>query len=280
MKKYLELMRVKHWIKNLLVFLPVVCGKIFNINSLFEVLISFLAFSFMTSFIYIVNDIRDIDKDRKHPRKKKRPLPSGKIKISTAIFIAVLMLVVSILLNTLLTNSIFNLSLVFLLIYMLTNILYSFGLKDVVIIDVFILSLGFLLRVYYGASIVDIEVSNWLFLTILTASLFLGLGKRKKEYFNNKDSRKVLNFYDGNFLDKFQYIFLALTFVFYSLWAMEQSIEYMFLTIPILMIIFMKYCLIIEKGDEGDPITILYHDKFLFLLCGLYGLIMLILLVI
>lgn len=280
MKKYLELIRVKHWIKNLLVFLPVVCGKIFNVNSLFEVLIAFFAFSFMTSFIYIINDIRDIDKDRKHPRKKKRPLPSGKIKLGTAIFVACLMLVVSILLNALLTNSIFNLSLVFLLIYMVSNILYSFGLKDIVIIDVFILSLGFLLRGYYGASVVNIEVSNWLFLTILTASLFLGLGKRKKEYFNNKDSRKVLSDYDGNFLDKFQYIFLALTFVFYSLWAMEHEVKYMFLTIPILMIIFMKYCLIIEKSDEGDPITILYHDKFLFLLCGLYGLIMLVLLVI
>ena len=280
MKKYLELIRIKHGVKNLLVFLPVICGRVFNFNSLFDVLISFFAFSFMTSFIYIVNDIRDIDKDKKHPRKKKRPLPSGRIRVGTAIFVAFLMLIFSVLLNMFLTSSIYNLSLVFLLIYMVSNILYSFGLKDVVIIDVFILSLGFLLRVYYGASIVDIEVSNWLFLTILTASLFLGVGKRKKEYFNNKDSRKVLSDYDGNFLDKFQYIFLSLTFVFYSLWAMEQSIKYMFLTIPILMIIFMKYCLIIEKSDDGDPITILYQDKILFLLCGLYGLVMLVLMVI
>ena len=86
--------------------------------------------------------------------------------------------------------------------------------------------------------------------------------------------------YNEAFLDKFQYLTLGLMLVFYSLWTMEQNINYLVFTIPIVIIIFMKYCLIIEKSDEGDPTTILYQDKFLLLLCGIYGIIMLVLLMV
>ena len=148
------------------------------------------------------------------------------------------------------------------------------------ILDIVLLATGFILRVYYGSSIVGVSVSNWLFLTILNASLFLGLGKRKKELINNKESRKVLAEYNEAFLDKFQYLSLCLTIVFYSLWTIEQSVKYMYLTIPLLIIIFMKYSLNIEKNDEGDPTTILYQDKSLLILCGIYGIIMLVLLMV
>ena len=278
--KYLQLVRIKHWIKNFLIFIPMICGGVVNIENLLQTLLAFLSFSFMTSFIYIINDVRDIEKDKLHPRKKNRPLASGKIKKNTAIYIAVIMLILSILFNILLTDKILSLSLYFLIAYMIINMAYSFGLKNVAIIDVVLLASGFIIRVYYGAAIVELEVSNWLFLTILNASLFLGLGKRKKELINNKDSRKVLKEYNEEFLDKFQYLCLGLMLVFYSLWTIEQKIEYLFLTIPIIMIIFMKYCLVIEKSDEGDPITILYQDKFLLGLCGFYGIVMLILLVV
>lgn len=215
-----------------------------------------------------------------HPRKKNRPLPSGKIKKSTAIYIAVLMIIFAIIINTLINNSIINNSLYFLLVYVVINLGYSFGLKNVAILDIVLLATGFILRVYYGSSIVGVSVSNWLFLTILNASLFLGLGKRKKELINNKESRKVLAEYNEAFLDKFQYLTLGLMLVFYSLWTMEQNINYLVFTIPLVLIIFMKYCLIIEKSDEGDPTTILYQDKSLLILCGIYGIIMLVLLMV
>ena len=229
MKKYLELIRIKHWIKNILIFLPV---------------------------------------------------PSGKITKKKAIIIAIIMLVLSIIINIVITKEIINLSLGLLVLYMLINIVYSFGLKDIAIIDIILLAAGFILRVYYGASIVNIEVSNWLFLTILNAALFLGLGKRKKEFKNNKNSRKVLEDYTEEFLDKFQYMTLTLMLIFYSLWTIEQNIKYLTLTIPLIIVIFMKYCLIIEKGDEGDPVTVLFQDKILFGLCSIYGIVMLALLVI
>lgn len=274
MKDYIKLIRIKHWIKNILIFIPLICSGLLNYNNVQLCIGAFLSFSFSSSFIYIINDIRDIEKDKLHPRKKRRPLPSGAIKKSTAICIATIMIVLSITMNILINNSFVNVPLYYLLAYIIINIAYSLGLKNVVIVDIIILTSGFVLRVYYGASIINVDVSNWLFLTIMFSSLFLGLGKRKKELVNNKESRKVLKEYNESFLDKFQYLSLCLTMVFYSLWTIEQNIKYLYLTIPILMVIFMKYCLNIEKNDEGDPTTILYQDKLLIYLCLIYGLIM------
>lgn len=280
MKKYLELIRAKHWIKNILIFIPLLCSNEINRNNIIKIILAFFAFSFATSFVYILNDIKDIEKDKLHPRKCKRPLPSGKIKKSIAIYIAIIMITLSIIINCFINKNILNISLYLLLSYIIINVFYSLGLKNIAIIDVILLASGFVIRVYYGAAINDIEVSNWLFLTILNASLFLGLGKRKKELVKNKESRKVLEEYNKDFLDKFQYIELALTLVFYSLWTMEQNTKFLVFTIPIVIIIFMRYCLIIEKSDEGDPTTILYQDKMLILLSLIYIIIMFVLLII
>lgn len=279
MNDYLKLIRVKHWVKNILIFIPLICSGLVTYSNVISCIEAFFAFSFASSFIYIINDIRDIEKDKLHPRKKNRPLPSGKIKKSTAIYIAVLMIILAITINTIINNNFLNISLYFLLGYIIINICYSMGLKNIAIIDIVLLASGFVIRVYYGASIINVDVSSWLFLTIMSASLFLGLGKRKKELINNKESRKVLQEYNEAFLDKFQYLSLALTIVFYSLWTIEQSIKFLYLTIPLLIIIFMKYSLNIEKNDEGDPTTVLYQDKLLMGLCLIYGFIMLVLLV-
>lgn len=270
-KAYLELIRVKHWIKNLLVFLPAVCARKFGLDVFSSLLLGFFAFSFLTSFVYVINDVRDIEKDKAHTRKKKRPLPSGRVGKAEAIILAIVMLVGSFTLQYFASTEVFGLSLVFLLSYAVINIGYSFGLKNVAIVDVALLSAGFILRVYYGAAIVDVAVSSWLFLTILSASVFLALGKRKKELATNGASvRKVLNEYNMEFLDKFTAVFLALIFVFYSLWAIEQGNMYFTMTVPLVMAIFMKYSLDMEKSDEGDPTTIIYSDKILLVCCAAY----------
>lgn len=278
MSNYIKLIRVKHWIKNFLIFIPLICSKMVNEINIINVFLGFFSFSLLSSFIYIVNDIRDIQKDRMHPTKKNRPLASGKVKKSTAIFIAIILFIGSIVINSCIHMSFLNVSLYFLLAYFLINIFYSFGLKNIAIIDVALLTSGFVIRVYYGASIIGVEVSDWLFLTIMNASLFLGLGKRKKEIQTSKTTRNVLKYYNESFLDKFQYVALGLAIVFYSLWAIEQEIQLMYLTIPLIIMIFMRYCLIIESSDEGDPTTILYKDKSLILLVIIYGLSMLYLL--
>ena len=278
--KYLKLIRIKHWVKNILIFIPLICSGLINYQNTLACIGGFFAFCFASSFIYVINDIRDIEKDKLHPTKKNRPLASGKIKKPIAICIAVLMLILSISINILINNNVFNISLYILLSYIIINILYSFGLKNIAIVDILLLASGFILRVYYGAAIINVEVSDWLFLTILSGSLFLGLGKRKKELITSEKSRKVLQEYNEAFLDKFQYVTLGLMLVFYSLWVIEQDIKYLSFTIPLIIIIFMRYCLIIEKSDEGDPTTILYQDKFLIVLSLIFGISMIFFLVI
>lgn len=280
MKNIINLIRVKQWIKNLLIFIPLICSKNISYSNVLNTILGFLAFSCAASFIYIVNDIKDIEKDRLHERKKNRPIASGKVKIKTAFLISLILLVISILLNTYLKNSFFNNTLLLLLTYIIINMAYSHGLKNIAIVDVILLSTGFLLRIFYGASIINVEVSNWLFLTILNASLFLGFGKRRKEMETNKESRKVLKEYTKEFINKFQYLTLTLMLVFYSLWSIEQTNKYLVYTIPLLMVIFMYYCLLLEKEPEGDPTTILFQNKGLFFVCIVYALLMLLLFII
>lgn len=224
----------------------------------------------MCSVIYIINDIKDVEDDKKHPTKKNRPIASGKVSVSQATILLIVLLIGSLLINFL-NIRVFNGSFILLLSYLILNLLYSYKLKSIAIIDVFILSFGFVIRVFYGASLIGVEVSHWLFLTILSAALFLSIGKRKKEFENAKKARKVLKKYTYDFLDKFQYIFLTSLFIFYSLWTIEQKQKLLVWSIPMLIIIFMKYSLNVETSDNGDPTTILYNDKMLLVLCFIYS---------
>ena len=140
MKKYLQLIRIKHWIKNILIFIPVVCGGILTVNNFLIILLGFLVFSFASSFIYIINDIKDIELDLLHNRKKERPLAKGIIKKRNAMVLALIMLIVSLVINYVITGSIFNLSNYILIAYIIINILYSFYFKKIVIVDVLLLS--------------------------------------------------------------------------------------------------------------------------------------------
>ena len=152
MKNYLKLLRIKHWLKNGLILLPLFFGKsIFNLNKIYSVLIAFIIFSFISSIVYIINDINDIHADRNHPKKKNRPLASGKVSIKNAILVLILLMILSISLIIYLYNKTTNIFIILIpLLYLILNILYSTKLKHIPIIDVAILVSGFVLRVYYG----------------------------------------------------------------------------------------------------------------------------------
>ncbi len=157
---------------------------------------------------------------------------------------------------------------IYLIIYFILNIGYSCGLKNIPIFDLFILVSGFILRVLFGGVILNVNVSDWLFLTVLAASLFLAIGKRRNEMINHesKETRKVLKFYTVDFLDKNMYMSMGLAISFYSLWAIEHEREFMIWTIPLVIMICMKYSLDLEGDSEGDPISVILGDKLIFLL--------------
>ena len=284
MKKYLKLIRINHWIKNILVFLPLFfSGKIFDTSLLCTCIIAFFIFSFSSSTVYIINDIFDIENDKLHPIKKDRPLASGNVSIKNAICLIIifLILIASGLIYLYLTAK--NILIIFIpIIYIVLNILYSKGLKNIAILDVLILVSGFVLRVIFGGLSVNIVTSKYLYLMIIFGSYYLSFGKRRGEIVkNDTKSRKVLTKYSKSFLEKNMYVAYTLTIVSYTLWCVDPEVitrignDYMFLTIPILITILQLYSLDIEKDSFADPVDIILSDKTLFITGILYIIIML-----
>ena len=270
MKKYIKLLRVKHYIKNGLLFIPLFfSGEFFcDMSRIKNLLLAFLAFSFMASVVYIINDINDVEKDRNHAVKRKRPIASGEVSIKKAIMIAGILFLLSIILNFGATSTLINYGCMYILLYGAINVLYSTKIKEYPIIDVVFLAAGFLIRVLYGAFVSQVRVSNWLLLTVIVFSLDMGLGKRRNELIKQKEkiTREVLKYYPYEFLDKMMQMFMTLGIVFYSLWTLNVSSETMehnqfMWTVPIVIFICMKYTLIVEGDSYGDPVDVLLSDK-------------------
>lgn len=275
MKKYLKLIRVHHYIKNFLIFAPLIFSvNLFEGSLLLPSVLGFFAFSLISSVVYIINDIRDAEKDRLHPTKCKRPIASGEITIPAAITVAAVLFAASLIINRFASSSLTGVC--YLILYLGLNVAYSLWLKDKPIIDIAILASGFLIRVLYGSAVTGIEVSNWLYLTVISAAFYFSLGKRRNEVakFGSNSTRKVLKYYSKNFLDKNMYVFLALINTFYALWTMDVGNEHpvpLVWTVPIVMLICMKYSLSIETDSDGDPVEVLLHDKMLLILCLIYA---------
>ena len=207
-------------------------------------------------------------------KKKNRPLAAGKITKVQAYIIIVVLLIICILgsIYFLKDNTV---SYLIIIIYMVINICYSIKLKNIPIIDITILAIGYLLRIMYGASIICVPVSNWLYLTVLSASFYMAMGKRRNEILeigSNSNTRDVLKYYNTQFLDKNMYMFLGLAITFYSLWCMDimnnisNRINIMY-TIPFIIILAMKYSFNIEKKESGDPVEVILEDKIIIMLC-------------
>ena len=283
MIKYLKLFRVKHYIKNILIFLPLLFSHQFkNINLILSVFIAFISFSLLCSAIYIFNDIKDKDLDSKHPKKKFRPIASGEVSVQKAYIFHFLLYFLSnmiILLNN--NNNLYQL--IILNIYYFINIIYSIKLKNIPIIDITCIMVGFLLRVILGCLVVNVLISSWLYLTIISFSYYLALSKRRNEMLKiGKTTRSVLIAYNKNFLDKMMYVFLTSTIVFYSLWCANISsvlINLYLISIPILLLIIMQYSLIIENNSYGNPVDVIFENKLLLLTIILYSLYMFLILI-
>lgn len=258
-----------HYIKNLLIFIPLICsGQLFTSGALRNVIFAFLSFCFTSSAVYFINDINDIKNDRNHPVKCKRPIAAGMISKRAAVIFTIVLISAAILFEALC----FKLSAsLLLLLYFVLNILYSSGLKNIPLLDVTILVSGFLIRTVFGSMVTGISISNWLYLVVISTSFYFGFGKRKNELLRQKDNntRSVIKNYPLSFLEKNMYVCMALDFIFYALWTVDKNTVALYQnskliwTVPIVMIIFMKYSLTIEGNSDGDPVEVLLHDKVL-----------------
>ncbi len=267
LKDYIKLIRVKHWIKNLLIFFALVFnGQLFNMVALGKVCVVFVIFSLVASSIYVINDIKDREKDRKHEKKCNRPIASGRVSVKSAITLTIILLVMALILIILCNLNVYAAGLI--VIYFLLNLAYSLGLKNIPLVDLSILVTGFVIRVMVGGIAVGIAISNWLFLTVLSLSFYLGLGKRRGEIIKNgTKARAVLQYYSKDYLDKNMIMFLSMTIIFYSLWVIGGNVyvsdNLLIWTIPLIIVILMKYNMDIDSTADGDPIEVVFSDKIL-----------------
>lgn len=274
--KCLKLLRINHWTKNLLIFFPLIFNRSLLEQELFlQIVNGWCLFSILSSMIYIFNDIRDVENDKLHPIKCRRPLPSGQISIREAwmIFAFLLLMLAVLLIYRRNQNDVF-----YLLLYFVLNVGYSIGLKNIPLVDIVILSVGFFVRIFYGGRVSGIPISDWMFLTVLSAACYFSFGKRRNELRQyGCQSRQILLRYSCDFLDKSMQLFLGLTIVFYSLSCVDKDTSVaqagvnLAWSVPVVLVICLRYNLLLEnEGCDGDPVEVVLADKWLLFLIGCY----------
>jgi len=276
MKAIIRLIRVRHWVKNLFLFIPsFFAGHLFKSEELLMVGFGALAFSFVASGVYVINDYRDRFVDRQHPTKKLRPIASGEVGAITAWILIGLLVSAGLIMAATLEIVFFYI----LLGYFVMNLGYSFGLKHIPILDLFIVSLGFLLRVYSGGVIADLPITHWLSLMILLLSLFLIIAKRRDDILINAKNgnviRKSTESYNLDFINSCITLLSAVVIVAYIMYTVSPEVterfdsDYLFITTIFVIAGIMRYLQIIfVENKSGSPTKIFLKDKFILITIG------------
>ncbi|HEV9036336.1 MAG TPA: decaprenyl-phosphate phosphoribosyltransferase [Puia sp.] len=268
---YLRLLRPKDWAKNLFLFLPLFFGReIFNIEKLLNVALGFVAFSCIASSIYIINDYRDREDDRKHPVKCKRPLASGAVSPSSALVICGALILAGFALAWILREKFF----VVLAIYFLLNLAYCLGLKAISVLDIMILAAGFVLRIKAGSVISYVPLSEWIIIMVFLLAVFMAVGKRRDDVLlklsSGTDMRKSIKGYNLEFLNILLAFVCAVIVVAYLMYTMSPTTiantgsSRLYYTCIFVLAGIMRYLQIIYiSTDSGSPTKILYKDRFI-----------------
>ena len=266
-KQLLITMRPKQWTKNLFIFVALLFDlKLFDLTYVARTVAAFILFCILSGSVYLINDLTDVEKDRQHPVKRNRPLASGKLSRSWALGAAVVLPTIALALSFLLDPGFGLIGLV----YFVMQLAYSFGLKNVVIVDVLIIAAGFVLRVAAGSVVAEAErFSPWLYVCMSLLALFLGFAKRRNELAVLGDSalghRKVLQEYTPELLDQMMALVTSSLVIAYSLYTFSAenlpSNKSMMLTIPFGLYSIFRYLYLIHQRDlGGSPEEILIGD--------------------
>jgi 4-hydroxybenzoate polyprenyltransferase len=275
----LKTMRPKQWLKNAIIFAALVFDRqLLRPEPFLRTLAGFLLLCALSSAVYVFNDLADIEKDKLHPKKRTRPLASGQLSRQVALVVAIALPLVALPLSFALDWR-FG---VIAIIYLVSNVLYSFRLKHVVIVDVMILALGYLLRVGAGVVLITVErFSPWLYLCITLLALFMGFGKRRGEFVLMKSDlragRRVLQDYSLPFLDELINLVSTALVMAYSLYTFSApnlpDNHAMMLTIPFVLYAIFRYLYLIHiKGEGGAPDELVFTDRPLQVAFILWGL--------
>ncbi len=266
-KALIEAIRPKQAPKNLFVYGALVfVGKLFDLRLFGRVTLAFVLFTLVAGSVYLLNDILDIDQDRRHPKKKNRPIASGRLPIPIA-WVAFAVFALGGLIASFALRMPFGVAV---LAYLILQIAYCFRLKHIVLLDVFAVACGFVLRTVAGALVIGVTISPWLLLCSLQLALFLGFGKRRQELVQlgqgSGKHRAVLDEYSVPFLDQMIIVVSAVTVVCYSIYAIDSDNAhrhpYLWATVPIVFYSVCRYLyLVYQKGWGGAPDEVLMKDR-------------------
>jgi 4-hydroxybenzoate polyprenyltransferase len=273
MKYILISMRPKQWVKNVFVFAGLIFShNLFDIYLLIRVTLGFSLFCLAASSIYIFNDIKDLEKDKGHPQKSKRPLAAGQLKVNQAYASSIILAIIALLGAMLLDLTFF----LILAGYVLMNVAYTIKIKEMVILDVMCIAFGFVFRVLAGTTLAGVKPSDWLIICTITVSIFLALSKRRHEFTlfaaNGNNHRKVLAEYSTHFLDQMISVATACTLMSYALYTIADETVARFgtrnliFTLPFVIYGIYRYLYLIhQKKMGGNPTSVLLADFPLFL---------------
>ena len=257
-------MRPKQWIKNCFVFAGLVFSKsFFHIEPIIKTFYCFVLFSMVSGSVYIINDIIDRERDALHPVKCKRPIAAGKLDRTQALAFSLVVLALSLTLALFLNSKLF----LILLSYFILVLSYSLKFKNVVILDVILLSAGFVLRTVGGAVVIDVWISPWLLLCTTLLALFLALNKRRNELLvmsgKAGEHRKILEQYTPELINNMLSVITSTTVMSYSLYTFSAGkSSYMMLTIPFVLYGIFRYQYLVTSRDVGgSPELTLFKDK-------------------
>ena len=267
----IKLMRLHQYVKNFFIFLPLFFAmKITDMGLLFSALVAFIAFSLTASAIYIFNDYYDIEEDRQHPKKKDRPLASGVISKPQAIIVMSALFALGFVLMALLSFKATGI----LAVYVVLNIAYSVSLKHISILDINIIAIGFVMRLFVGSVVTDIYLSKWIIIMTFLLALFMALAKRRDDVLifldTGKRMRKVIDGYNLQFLNTAMAIMASVVIVSYTLYTTSSEVEsrlnseYLYLTVFFVILGIMRYLKIIfVHKNSGSPSKIIISDRFM-----------------
>jgi 4-hydroxybenzoate polyprenyltransferase len=275
LKFFIQLLRPEQWVKNLFVFLPLFFdGKLLNVSLLLQCIVAFFAFSFAASSIYCFNDIYDVEADRQHPEKCKRPIASGKISITTAYAVMAVCLAMSFVTLFLFGGTERFLLMGLIAVYYVMNIIYCIKLKHYAIVDVIVISIGFVLRILMGGTATGIWLSEWIVIMTFLLALFLAFAKRRDDvilYQNTGVSpRKNTNRYNLEFMNQVMTVVSTVTIIAYIMYTLSPGVmarfncRHIYITAVFVLAGIIRYLQItIVDLNSGNPTIILMKDRFI-----------------
>jgi decaprenyl-phosphate phosphoribosyltransferase len=271
MKNYIALLRIPQYSKNLFIFLPLFFAMhLQEPERLFKVSLAFLGFCLLASAVYILNDLYDLDEDSQHPKKKYRPLPTGRITRRSAIGLMACLFALGLSIAYVLSLQMFYLC----LLYIALNIAYSMKLKHVPILDIMIIAVCFVIRIFVGGSVGNVPIYMWIVIMTFLLALFMGLGKRRNDVLifmeTNHMPRKSIDGYNLRFIDASMMIMAAAVLVAYLMYTVSPEItakfktDKLYITSIFVIMGVMRYLQItLLEENSGSPTEILLKDLFI-----------------